>query len=171
MATCTLPDLLAAELPAELDGLAFRARPGDPPPAHTYWLGRPHYRLGGVDLPVRFEEANNTIACHRALVPGAGLLATADYLTRQTSGRDRVTGAYVALGRGFGLGWPLPHPYGWWASSRCFGHPGGFSCVAFADPDANIAVAMLTNGNRSMGDLVRRFAPLSSRLRAAFRAA
>lgn len=164
------------------------------PPARTYWLGRASYRLGGVDLPSTFEHANNEISSRRALVPGAGMLTTARalaafyemllaggvvrsgrrlireetlrrYTTLQTSGIERLSGAYVRLGRGFALGWPLPHVYGWWGSSGCFGHAGGFSCVGFADPEAAVAVAILTNGNRSLPDMVRRFAPLASRAR------
>ena len=87
------------------------------------------------------------------------------YLTLQDSGFRTAHDAYVRLGRGFALGWPLPHLYGWWGSSRCFGHAGGFSCVAFADPDAAVAVAILTNGNRSLPEMLRRFAPLTSRAR------
>ncbi len=189
-----LPEFLAETFGDDLAGLDFMAAPGAPPAAHTYWLGRASYRLGGVDLPPSFERANNEIASRQALVPGAGMLTTARalaafyemllaggvvrsgrrlirdetlrrYLTLQTAGFERLTTAYVRLGRGFALGWPLPHLYGWWGSSRCFGHAGGFSCVAFADPDAAVAVVILTNGNRSLPEMVRRFAPLASRAR------
>jgi CubicO group peptidase (beta-lactamase class C family) len=141
-----------------------------------------------------FEETNDQITCHRALVPGAGLVTTArsltafydlllaggvtpsgrrviraevlrPYITRQIAGRDRITGSYAVLGRGFALGWPLAHPYGWWGSSACFGHPGGFGCIAFADPSRALPVAILTNGHRSLFDMVKRFAPLSQRVR------
>jgi CubicO group peptidase (beta-lactamase class C family) len=216
----SLPEFLGEELGGDLAGLDFMmgtlegfpnppamgsgggpayaprvmAAPGASPAAHTYWLGRASYRLGGVDLPPTFEHANNEISSRRALVPGGGMLTTARalaafyemllaggvvrsgrrlireemlrrYITLQTSGIERLTGAYLRLGRGFALGWPLPHVYGWWGSSRCFGHAGGFSCVAFADPEAAVAVAILTNGNRSLPDMVRRFAPLASRAR------
>jgi CubicO group peptidase (beta-lactamase class C family) len=189
-----LPEFLSEVFGGDLAGLDFMAAPGAPPPARTYWLGRATFRLGGVDLAPAFEETNNDIACRRALVPGGGMLTTARalaafyemllaggvvrsgrrlireetlrrYITHQTSGLEPLTGAYVRLGRGFALGWPVPHLYGWWRSSRCFGHAGGFSCVAFADPDAKVAVAILTNANRSLPDMVRRFAPLSSRAR------
>ena len=189
-----LPEFLGEELGNDLGGLDFMAAPGAPPAAETYWLGRASYRLGGVDLPPTFEHDNNEISAHRALVPGGGMLTTARalaafyemllaggvvrsgrrllreetlhrYLTVQTTGIEPLSGAYVRLGRGFALGWPLPHPYGWWRSSRCFGHAGGFSCIAFADPDAAVAVAILTNGNRSLPEMVRRFAPLASRAR------
>lgn len=190
----TLPEFLGEALGNDLGGLDFVAAPGAPPAADTYWLGRPSYRLGGVDLPLTFEYSSNEIASRRALVPGGGMLTTARalaafyemllaggvvrsgrrllreetlrrYIALQTSGIEKLSGAYLRLGRGFALGWPLPHLYGWWGSSRCFGHAGGFSCMAFADPDASVAVAILTNGNRSLPEMVRRFAPLSSRAR------
>ncbi len=190
----SLPDFLGEVAGDELGRMAFVAAPGDPPAARTYWLGRPNHRLAGVNVADRFEETNNDVACARAMVPGAGLLATARdlarfyemllaggvgrsgrrilgeetlrrYVTRRTAGVDAATRAYVVLGRGFALGWALPHLYGWWGSSACFGHAGGFSCVAFADPGARLAIAILTNGNHSLGDMVRRFAPLASRAR------
>jgi CubicO group peptidase (beta-lactamase class C family) len=190
----TLPEFLADELGPHLPGLDLLSGPATPPAARTYWLGRRRYALGGINLPDTFEEVGNEIACRQALVPGAGMLTTAGamaafyefllaggvtasgrrllreetlrpYLTRQTAGRDRITGAYLVLGRGFALGWPLPHVYGTWGSSRCFGHAGGFSCVAFADPDTATSVAIFTNGNRSLIEMARRFAPLSQRLR------
>jgi CubicO group peptidase (beta-lactamase class C family) len=190
-----LPEFLADAAGDELPGLEFRARPGAPPAARTYWLGKSSYRLGDLNLADGFETVNNDIACQRALVPGAGMLTTARalarfyelllaggrarsgrrllreeilrrYITRQTAGLEPLTHAYVVLGRGFALGWPFPHLYGWWGSSRCYGHAGGFSCLAFADPDASVAVAILTNGNRSLPDMVRRFAPLATRARA-----
>jgi CubicO group peptidase (beta-lactamase class C family) len=189
-----LPEFVADHLGAELPGLDFLDSPGMPPAAHTYWLGRSRYRLGDVNLPDAFEETNNEVACRQALVPGAGMLATAGalaafyemllaggvtasgrrllreetlrrYVTRQTAGRDRITGAYVVLGRGFALGWPFPHLYGTYGSGRCFGHAGGFSCVAFADPESTTAIVMLTNGNHSLFEMLRRFAPLSQHLR------
>jgi CubicO group peptidase (beta-lactamase class C family) len=189
-----LPDFLAEALGDAVGSLEFRAAPGAPPAARTYWLGRPRHMLGGVDLADGFEQTNNDVACQRALVPGAGLLATARavasfyelllaggvtpagrriireetlrrYVTRATAGFEPATRAYVVLGRGFALGWPLPHLYGWRASSRCYGHAGGFCCLAFADPGAELAIAILTNGNRSLPDMLRRFAPLSSRAR------
>ena len=188
-----LPEFLADVFRDDLAGLSFLVAP-DAPAARTYWLGAASYRLGGVDLVPDFEHANNEITCRRALVPGAGMLTTARalaafyemllaggvvrsgrrlireetlrrYITCETAGIEPLSHAYVRLGRGFALGWPLPHVYGWWRSSRCFGHAGGFSCLGFADPGAEVAVAILTNGNRSLPDMVRRFAPLATRAR------
>ena len=188
-----LPDFLAEIFEGDLAGLDFMVAP-DTPAARTYWLGESSYRLGGVDLASGFEHTNNEITCRRALVPGGGMLTTARalasfyemllaggvvrsgrrlireetlrrYITCETAGIERLSHAYLRLGRGFALGWPLPHVYGWSRSSRCFGHAGGFSCLGFADPDAKVAVAILTNGNRSLPDMVRRFAPLGTRAR------
>jgi len=188
-----LPEFLAETFAGDLAGLDFMLAP-EIPAAHNYWLGQASFRLGGVDLASGFEQTNNEIASRRALVPGAGMLTTARalaafyemllaggvvrsgrrlireetlrrYITCETAGIESLTRAYVRLGRGFALGWPLPHLYGWWRSSRCFGHAGGFSCLGFADPDAEVAIAILTNGNRSLPDMVRRFAPLSARAR------
>jgi CubicO group peptidase (beta-lactamase class C family) len=192
-----IDQFVAELLAPEIEGLRFRGAPGEAPSvARNDWLGDPDYRLGGLPLADGFEAANNGFACFEALVPGAGMLADAPaltafydmllrggvlasgrrlvraevlrpYLARATSGRDRITGAWVTLGRGFGVGWALPHPYGWWGSGRCFGHPGGFGMLAFADPDADLSVAILTTANRGMFDLVRRFAPLAQAIRRA----
>lgn len=186
-----LPEFLAAELPTSLRGLCWvGGKTGVP----VVWGGKRPYRLGGVDLSDGFERVNNEITARTAFVPGAGLLATARelvelydlfqrggvdaaghrivaeavlarYTARATSGRDRVTGAWVVLGRGVSLGWLWPHPYGWWGSSCCYGHPGGFGVVAFADRKTGLSAAIVTDTHRGMADLVRRFAPLASALR------
>jgi CubicO group peptidase (beta-lactamase class C family) len=193
----SLPELLAAELPASLRGLRWIGADAAVP---VVWAGKRPYRLGGVDLSDGFERVNNEITSRTAFVPGAGLVASARelveiydifqrggvdaggrrivpaavlerYTSRATSGRDRVTGAWVSLGRGFSRGWRWPHPYGWWASGGCYGHPGGFGVVAFADPAVGLSAAIVTDTHRGMSDMVRRFAPLASALRAAARAA
>lgn len=156
--------------------------------AETYWLGAERYMLNGANLAARFEEVNNGIAARTALVPGAGMYATARalaafyarlarddspilrrYTQIQSRGFDQITGAYVVLGYGFALGWRWPHPYGWWNTEQCFGHAGGFSVVAYADRVTSSGVAIVTNGNRSVTDLVRRFAPLGSAIRRGLR--
>jgi CubicO group peptidase (beta-lactamase class C family) len=154
--------------------------------AETYWLGAARYMLNGANLAAGFEETNNHISGRTALVPGAGMYTTARalasfyarlgrddspvlrrYTRAQTRGRDRITGAYVVLGCGFAIGWRWPHPFGWWNSQESFGHAGGFSVVAYADRKTGAAVAIVTNGNRSMWDLVRRFAPIGTAIRKA----
>jgi CubicO group peptidase (beta-lactamase class C family) len=91
------------------------------------------------------------------------------YTRVQTRGLDKITGAYVVLGCGFAIGWRWPHPFGWWNTQSCFGHAGGFSVLAYADRRSNAAIAIVTNGNRSVSDLVRRFAPLGSAIQHALR--
>jgi CubicO group peptidase (beta-lactamase class C family) len=154
--------------------------------AETYWLGAARYTLNGANLAEGFENTNNQIAARTALVPGAGMYTTARalasfyarllrdhsavvrrYTSVQTRGRDRITGAYVVLGCGFAMGWRWPHPYGWWDTRECFGHAGGFSVLAYGDRKTGAAVAIATNGNRSVWDLVRRFAPIGTAIRKA----
>lgn len=195
----TLAELLPELLPPELHGLRFQLAAAElPAVARTYWLGRPHLRLGGIDLAAGFEASNNAPTTLTALVPGASMLTTARdlaafyafllrggvdlrgrrciaeatlrrYTDEAVRGRDRVTGVPIVLGRGFARGWLLPGPFGLWGSGGCYGHAGGFAVVAFADPRARAAVAMVTNGNRSVGDMVRRFAPLGTAIRSALR--
>jgi len=63
------------------------------------------------------------------------------------------------------LGTLTPSFYGWWGSASCFGHPGMFSSVAFADYDTKLSMAIVTNGNRGIGDFFRRMVPLTHALR------
>jgi len=63
----------------------------------------------------------------------------------------------------------MPHLYGWGNTGACFGHAGGFSTVAWADERSRTAVAIVTNGNRGVGDLLRRCAPLGSAIAGAAR--
>jgi len=191
----SLPELLAEELPPSLAGLRWIGADAVVP---VVWAGKRPYRLGGVDLSDGFERVNNEITSRTAFVPGAGLAATARelveiydifqrggvdaggrrivpqaildrYTARATSGWDRVTGAWICLGRGFSRGWRWPHPYGWCASSQCYGHPGGFGVVAFADPTTGLSAAIVTDTHRGMTEMVGRFAPLASALRSAAR--
>jgi len=176
---------------------AFSAREHGPdfawryagPAASTYWLGAERYLLNGANLADGFERVNNEIAGRTALVPGAAMYTTARalagfyaslladrsetlafYTKPQTRGFDRITGAYVVLGCGFGVGWRLPHVFGWWGSQACFGHAGAFAVVAYADRSTGAGIAIVTNASRSLVDIVRRFAPLGSAIRSALRA-
>jgi hypothetical protein len=42
---------------------------------------------------------------------------------------------------------------------------GGFCAVVFGDRSTDAAIAMVTNGNRGLWDVQRRFAPLSNAIR------
>ena len=186
-------DVLA---PAGLDDLRLGVpREEVPALARSYWVDGKPPQLGG-EVMIGFEEAQNSVELLTSVLPGAGTVGTARslsrfyewlldgtptkagaplvgesvlarYITPQTRGTDRTVGFPLVLGRGFGLGWFWPHPYGWWRTSACFGHAGNFSTVAWADPTTGCAIAMVTNGNRAPAKLVSRFAGIGSGLRAA----
>ena len=186
-------DVLA---PAGLDDLRLGVPKEEVPIlARSYWVDEKPPRLGG-EVMVGFEEAQNSVELLTAVLPGAGTVGTARalarfyawllagtptqggaplvgesllarYITPQTRGTDRTVGFPLVLGRGFGLGWFWPHPYGWWRTGACFGHAGNFSTIAWADPTTGCAIAIVTNGNRAPAKLVTRFAGIGSGLRAA----
>ncbi|HET9960075.1 MAG TPA: serine hydrolase domain-containing protein [Polyangiaceae bacterium] len=161
--------------------------------ARSYWVDEKPPVLGGEQM-VGFEEAQNSVEQLTAILPGAGTIGTArslarfyawlldgtptlsghrligesvltKYITRQTRGIDRTVRLPLVLGRGFGMGWFWPHPYGWWRTSSCFGHAGNFSVLAWADPVTRCAIAVVTNGNRAPTSLVSRFAGIGSAVR------
>jgi CubicO group peptidase (beta-lactamase class C family) len=181
---------------AGIDGLRLGV-PRDEVPslARSYWVDARPPMLAGEVL-TGFEEAQNSVEHLTAVLPGAGMIGTAralarfydwllagtptrsgerllgapllaKYVTPQTRGLDRVVRFPLVLGRGFALGWFWPHPYGWWRTSRCYGHAGNFSTVAWADPTTGCAIAVVTNGNRPPSALVSRFAGIGTRVRAA----
>jgi len=191
---CTIQDFLVPRLPAALGGVRFLDPSQRDTVARSYWLGPTRLMLAGHDLAADFEQVNNDYTAIEACVPGAGMLANArelsafyelllsgggstirsetlaKYITLQTRGFERELGVPVRLGRGFGLGSLGPHPFGWWNTRPCYGHAGGFGVLGFADPRSRIAVGIVTNGHRGVGDLLRRFAPLGMQIRAAARA-
>jgi CubicO group peptidase (beta-lactamase class C family) len=182
--------------PAGLDDLRLGVPAAEVPTlARSYWLDEKPPTLGG-EILADFEQAQNSVEQLTAVLPGAGTIGTARslaafyewllagtptssgvslirpavlerYLTRQAKGTDRTVRVPMALGRGFALGWFLPHPYGWWNTGRCYGHAGNFSTIGWADPTTSLAVAIVTNGNRAPARLLTRFAPLGSGLRSA----
>ncbi|UCD25653.1 MAG: beta-lactamase family protein [Gemmatimonadota bacterium] len=186
-------------LPESLQSLCLRRDENDQTVvAHSYWLSQKRVKLGGQDVTTGFEEKNNSCQTLASLVPGASMTTTAStlaqfyemllaggttsdgsrlirsetlerYLTANVTGFDRTLRSYLVLGRGFQLGWLWPHPYGWWDSRACVGHGGGFCVVVFGDRRTDAAIAILTNGNRGLWDVARRFTPLSSALRRAAR--
>jgi CubicO group peptidase (beta-lactamase class C family) len=189
----TLQDFLLSRLPAELSGVRFLDPSQRDRVARSYWLGPKKLMLAGHDIAADFEQLNNGYTAIEACVPGAGMLATARelsafyqllvdggrdvigkrtlerYVTPQTFGFERELKIPLRLGRGFGLGSLGPSPYGWWNTRPCFGHAGGFGVLGFADPRSGVAAAIVTNGHRGVGDLIRRFAPLGSAIRRAAR--
>jgi CubicO group peptidase (beta-lactamase class C family) len=187
----SLPELVRARFPPSLHGLEFLRTSLAAPAAPTLWRGGKHHRVGGQDIAPMFEAINNQVSGVKALVPGAGMFTSArtlalfydtlvaggvtpsgerlvaeevigKYTQRTCAGWDRSVRTWTVLGRGFALGWRGPHPYGWWNTGSCFGHPGGYSVVAWGDPRRRSAVAITTDTNRSLPDLLGRCAPLGS---------
>jgi CubicO group peptidase (beta-lactamase class C family) len=191
----SLDEFLAEVLPGQLRSLRLRVdHDATTLVARTYWLGPKRFRLAGEDLAARFEEIYNAQSTLTSLVPGASMTTTASalakfyemilaggtmadgvrlirsetlerYLRPNVAGFDRALRSYVVLGRGFLLGSLGPHPYGWWNTRDCVGHGGGFCVVAFGDRRTGGAISIVTNGNRGLMDVLRRFAPLSSSIR------
>jgi CubicO group peptidase (beta-lactamase class C family) len=166
--------------------------------AFSYWLGKDKVIVSGINVAENFEGTNNSIEQINSMNPAVSIVTDAaslaafyefllnngiansgkrilsekilrKYTTRNISGWDNSSKIYSALGRGFMLGSPFFSVYGFGNTSNCFGHAGGFSSLAFGDYDTNIAVGIVTNGNRNFWDLGKRFAPLSHGLRKACR--
>jgi CubicO group peptidase (beta-lactamase class C family) len=181
-------------LPALRFGLAGRSPESV---AFTYWLGRSEVMVAGTNVAANFEAQNApaildaqnpaiSLVCDAASLAVfydfllAGGRTPADqqllsertirrYTTRRLMGWDRSLKVPMALGQGFVVGsWP-PSTFGWWNTGRCFGHAGGFSCLAFGDYATGLSVAITTNGNSGMLDIMKRLMPLAHRLRRACR--
>lgn len=166
--------------------------------AHEYWLGKDKVMVAGFNAAYKFEEMNNAKLFFDSLNPAFTLVADAaslaafydfmlnggvtasgdrliaektlrQYTTRHVFGLDKSVKTFLAVGRGFLLGTLTPSFYGWWNTRQCFGHAGMFSCLAFGDYQTNVSVAIFTNGNRGVGDFMKRFLPLSHGIRNACR--
>lgn len=158
--------------------------------AWSYWLGKDRYVIADMNVAEKFEEKNNDPAVFAADNPAFSMVADASslaafyeflvnggrmsdgrsllgedlikrYTTQQVSGWNKSVKTYLRLGRGFMLGTPTPSFFGWWGTSGCFGHAGMFSSLAYGDYKTGVAVAIITNGNRGVGDFMKRFIPLS----------
>jgi CubicO group peptidase (beta-lactamase class C family) len=180
-------------LPALRYGLADRARNSL---AYTYWLGKDKVMVGGNNVAENFEEINNSAELFDSINPAFSMVTDAAslaafyeflfnkgitsfgkqlvsektirrYTTRSVSGWNRSLGTFIAVGRGFTVGTRTPSAFGWWNTGECFGHGGAFSSLGFGDYKTGLAVAIVTNGNRSISDFVKRFIPLTDRLRKA----
>ncbi len=179
-----LPALQFGLAGRDIDSLAF-----------SYWLGKEKVLVAGMNVAADFEWQNseqffNARNPATSLVSDAASLAAfydfllsagrtpsgqqlisektiQQYTSRQFLSWDRNLRTPLAVGRGTVVGTRFPSSFGWWGTNRCFGHAGGFSCLAFGDHGTNISVAIVTNGNRSMSDFTKRFLPLAHGLRRA----
>ena len=180
------------QLPALKYGLAGRELDSL---AYLYWLGKSKVMVAGVNVAENFEWQNYqeflnarnpavSLVCDAASLaafydfllnggktPSGRQLISDEiirkYTTRQVLSWDRSLRTPIALGRGFMVGTWFPSNFGWWNTGGCFGHAGGYCCLAFGDYETNISVAILTNANRKLFDSTRRFLPLASALRKA----
>jgi len=161
--------------------------------AFTYWLGSEKANVAGINVAEGFES-QNSVTYLEARNPATSLVCDAanlaafyeflmnggktptgqqlisertlrKYTTLQVSAWDRSLRTPISLGRGFVVGSLFLSTFGWWNTGQCFGHAGGFSSLAFGDYRTGISVAIVTNGNRSMSDFMKRFIPLAHGLR------
>lgn len=164
--------------------------------AWNYWLGKERCMVGEMNVADNFEYKFNIEAVFSAKNPAFGMSADAanlaafyeflanggrtrdcnqlisehvikSYTTKQTSGWDKSIKTYLSLSCGFMLGTAAPSFYDWWGSSSCFGHAGVFSSIADGDHETGLAVAIVTNGNKSIGDFFKRMITLNHALRKA----
>lgn len=180
-------------LPSLRFGLAGRALDSL---SHQYWLGKDKVMVAGFNAAYKFEEMTNAKLFFDSLNPAFTLITDAaslaafydfilnegvtasgerliagqvlrQYTTRHVFGLDKSLKTFLAVGRGFLLGTLTPSFFGWWNTRQCFGHAGVFSCLAFGDYQTNLSVAIFTNGNRGIGDFLKRFLPLTHGIRKA----
>ncbi len=163
--------------------------------AFTYWLGKNRIKIAGKKMADHFEEHNSELyisaknpasclvtdaaslaAFYEFLVNGGRTPAGKQLLSEKTIRKytrrhvlswEKTVNTVVSLGMGFVVGTLFPSSFGWWNTKSCFGHPGGFCCLAFGDHKTKIAAAIVTNGNRSIYDFIKRFLPLAHGLRKA----
>lgn len=192
-----LPEFLRTVLPLRVvEDLRWGVPPSALPElARAYCLSK-RLVVDHIDIAKDFEAVNNSPEFMSAFVPGAGVITTArglaafydiiaargrdeqgrallpenllsSYVRRARAGRERSLGLYMAIGRGFAPGGRAPSLYGFGNSTGCAGHAGNFSTLGFADTTRRLSVAIVTNGNRSLFDLLWRFAPISGAIRRA----
>jgi CubicO group peptidase (beta-lactamase class C family) len=179
-----LPALRFGLAERDMDSLAF-----------SYWLGKEKVIVAGLNVAEDFEEQNSKQFLN-ARNPATSLVSDAaslsafyefllsggrspagvqlisqeilhQYTSREVLGWDRSLKTVLSVGRGFVLGTRFPSNFGWWNTNQCFGHAGGFSCLAFGDYGKNMSAAIITNGNSSMNDFIKRFLPLAHGIRQA----
>lgn len=166
--------------------------------AYSYWQGKDKVMVAGFNVADNYEGYSNDPDFFNSRNPSFTLISNAaslaafyevlvqggithdgkrlvseevlkKYTTRQVFGWDKSVKTFLSLGRGFMTGTLTPSLFGWWNTGRCFGHAGVFSCLAFGDYDTGVSVAIITNGNRDLGDFMKRFIPIGHGIRAACR--
>lgn len=110
----------------------------------------PAYRAAELPASGGVSTARSLARFYAALIGpldggGARLYVPATLMaarTEESAGPDRV----LVVATRFGLGYMLHSPASPMLSSGSFGHPGRGGSLGFADPDAGIGFAYLTNG-------------------------
>jgi CubicO group peptidase (beta-lactamase class C family) len=147
---------------------------------------------------IRTVAALNRPETHQAEVPAAGIIATAREVARfyvmllaggelegvrvlrresvekatslaVEANPDLTLGVPVRWAYGFHLGATTPTPFGRAAHLRAFGHSGASCTVAWADPETDLALAYLTNGERDFPSNLQRFMDMADAVRRACR--
>lgn len=163
--------------------------------AYSFWLGKTPIKIYDV-LIANVENSINSAVCFNSMNPAYNMITDANtlaefyeflvrkgvssankrvisqqtldkYTHKAVSGWNKTLKIPLSMGRGFTLGGLLPSAYGWWNTLGCFGHGGLFSSLAFGDHRTQLAVAIITNGNRSLYDFYKRFLPLTHGIRQA----
>lgn len=162
--------------------------------AYSSWYGDHPVKIYDTVIAENIEESINAETCFNSMNPAYNMITDAaslavfyefllnkgcnaagkqlisakilqSYITQSVAGWNKTLKVPIAMGRGFTLGSWFPSSYGWWNSKTCFGHGGMFSSLAFGEHKTQLAVAIVTNGNRSMFDFYKRFIPLTHGLR------
>ena len=192
-----LADYIEQEISAPLNlPLLKFGLPAHSPVAKSYWLGKGNVMIGGNNIAEDYETYANSPAYFNCRNPSFSLVSNAAslaefyeclvnggisnagysllsentlrrYTRRHVFAWDKTLKSFNSMGCGFMTGLITPTSYGWWNTSKCFGHAGMFSCLAFGDYDKRISVAIATNGNRGLYDYMKRFIHLSHACRKA----
>ncbi len=134
-------------------GQDLRERHADTPEL-THPFNRPAVHQAVLPASGAISTARDLARVHAALALGGALdgvelvrKESLDHATTPTNRRDEMDGT-VGFPLRWGTGWHMG-VYGRGSSLRTFGHAGAGGQVAFADPDRRLAVAFLTNGERT----------------------
>ena len=131
----------------------------------VYRHGRPARELyGGLARFYAMLAAGGTLDGVRIFSPESVERATAVQVEVE---RDRSLGIPMRWALGFHLGGNRVDLFGYDTNPRAFGHGGHGSCVGWADPELDLAVAIITNGLRSPAGHALRVAALSAAIRKA----
>ncbi len=99
------------------------------------------------------SDARSLARLYGLLATGGGDLISADGLAAATAERYRGPDVSMGLPTSFAAGFRLGDDTGWFGPSlKAFGHTGWGGAFAFADPEAGLGVAFVTNRMLGSGD-------------------